>query len=287
MLDYATNAKNYWRIEDLRSLAETQAGGAQELADKVAVLIQADPAEDQQQQVERYWGLVEENLRSGKLRLLFVADHIPKELRSIIEFLNEKMPDIHVVGLELVQYQHGEVRVMVPRVVGQTEAARGAKARRPGQRLTEPKTTEPEFLNACPEPARPAMKAIIDQAQRRGLTVFWGTRGFSVRTRKDVHGKVVSLVYGYPPGVVYKSEAHVELYVRPDIFTDAERAGLESVMDVAPFEKARTGQYTLRLPLRADTVPKVPDALKRIWDVEQQMVVSQSAGPARGTEEAP
>jgi hypothetical protein len=36
--------------------------------------------------LDTYWDTVEQNLRNGQVRLLFVADEIPSELRRIIEF---------------------------------------------------------------------------------------------------------------------------------------------------------------------------------------------------------
>jgi len=118
------------------------------------------------------------------------------------------------------------------------------------------------------------MRHLLDEARSRGLTIYWGLKGFAVKTRKDLHGKVVSLVYGYPPGFAYKSEAYVEVFLRPDLFTAAELAGMEAVKSVAKVEKG--GQFTLRLPVRADTVDKVPDVLKPIWDVERLMAAAQA-----------
>ena len=45
------------------------------------------------------------------MRLLFVADQIPKELRRIIEFLNEHMSRIEVLGVEIRQYERDGTRV--------------------------------------------------------------------------------------------------------------------------------------------------------------------------------
>jgi hypothetical protein len=68
--------------------------------------------------------MFESNLRSGKVRLLFVADEIPMELRRIIEFLNGQMKDTEVLGVEIKQYSAGgKINTFVPRVVGQTVKA--------------------------------------------------------------------------------------------------------------------------------------------------------------------
>src|SRR5260221_551937 len=62
---------------------------------------------------------------AGPVRLVFVSDLIPPELRRVIEFLNERMSPTEVVGVEIRQYVGDrDLKTMVPRVVGQTEQAR-------------------------------------------------------------------------------------------------------------------------------------------------------------------
>jgi hypothetical protein len=51
--------------------------------------------------VDAYWARVGANLASGRLRLIFVADEIPAELKRIIEFLNEQMRPTEVLGVEV------------------------------------------------------------------------------------------------------------------------------------------------------------------------------------------
>jgi hypothetical protein len=45
-------------------------------------------------ELERYWATVAGNLARGRLRLLFVADRIPPELQSVIEFLTPVGRDV-------------------------------------------------------------------------------------------------------------------------------------------------------------------------------------------------
>ena len=44
------------------------------------------------------------NLQAGKIRLIFVADVIPSELRRIVEFLNQQMDPGEVLAVEIRQY---------------------------------------------------------------------------------------------------------------------------------------------------------------------------------------
>jgi len=68
--------------------------------------------------------------------LVFVADIMPLELRTIIEFLNQQMNPAEVLGIEIRQYMGQGLRTLVPRVIGQTAVALQRKERRPTQAMT-------------------------------------------------------------------------------------------------------------------------------------------------------
>jgi hypothetical protein len=122
MLDYAANAIVYWRAERLRATFEAscQAEG-QDSEQLIQVLIGPDEA------VDAFWDRLQTNLNAGKVRLLFVADQIPKELRRVIEFLNLQMNPAEVLGVEIRQYAGQNLRTLVPSVVGQTAEAQQRK----------------------------------------------------------------------------------------------------------------------------------------------------------------
>jgi len=52
----------------------------------------------------RYLRHAMHNLHVGQLRIVFVADEIPSEIRNIAEFLNEALHPAEVVALEVKQY---------------------------------------------------------------------------------------------------------------------------------------------------------------------------------------
>jgi hypothetical protein len=56
--------------------------------------------------------------------MVFLSDSIPSELRRVVEFLNEQMDPAEVLAIEVKQYVGKGLKTLVPRVVGQTEAAR-------------------------------------------------------------------------------------------------------------------------------------------------------------------
>lgn len=124
MLDYAANAVVYWRLDRLRAAFE--AARDKKGASAEAVL---DTFLDADDDADAFWERLGTNLAAGRLRLVFVADDIPRELRRIVEFLNEQMSTTQVLAIEIKQYvdTDGRHQTLVPRLVGQTEAARQVK----------------------------------------------------------------------------------------------------------------------------------------------------------------
>src|SRR4051794_13829030 len=96
MLDYAANGVVYWPAERLRSEFESRCAKDGDDADEVFRVSLGDEVDP-----ERFWDEVEQNLRSGRVRLIFVSDLIPPELRRVIEFLNERMSPTEVLGVEI------------------------------------------------------------------------------------------------------------------------------------------------------------------------------------------
>jgi hypothetical protein len=123
MLDYAANAVAYWPAEEIqrRFLARCEAQGL-DPADELSELLQDE------NDVDSFWNKVKTNLHARRIRMLFVADVVPPELRRIVEFLNEQMDPAEVLALEIRQYGKGELRTLVPRIIGQTCRGRGQEA---------------------------------------------------------------------------------------------------------------------------------------------------------------
>src|SRR5215217_7384141 len=82
VLDYAANAVVYWPVETLQArFEEGREDPEQDLLDFL----------DSETNPERFWQKAKDNLQAGRVRLIFVADEIPTELRRIVEFLNQQM----------------------------------------------------------------------------------------------------------------------------------------------------------------------------------------------------
>lgn len=196
MLDYAANGVEYWNIQRLRQEAtETAANEDSDLDDLVTELID----DEDEMAVEAFWVSVEKHLEQGKVRLIFVADGIPRELRRLVEFLNDKMNDIEVLAVEVKRFQSEEHTVLVPRVVGLTEAARSKKSSATGGKKKH--TNRVEFLQACPSSSVAFFEWMLNMSQERGHMIYWGGKGFSVRARQiDPKRELSSFAYGWPTG---------------------------------------------------------------------------------------
>ena len=122
MLDYAANSVLHWPLDTLRAVfaARCEAEG-RDPATVLGELIgpEADP--------EAFWEGVRTNLQAGRVRLLFVADRVPPELRRVVEFLNRQMQPAEVLAIELRQYEGQGLKTLVPIVLGRSEAARDRK----------------------------------------------------------------------------------------------------------------------------------------------------------------
>lgn len=120
MLDYASNAVVHMTVEQMRSWFESL--HSQEDPDEVLRTALGPDAD-----IEDFWLRVKTNLQAGRIRLLFVADRIPSELRRIVEFLNVQMDPAEVLAVEVAQYVGGDLKTLVPSLIGQTERTRAAK----------------------------------------------------------------------------------------------------------------------------------------------------------------
>ncbi|WP_375271388.1 hypothetical protein [Sphingomonas sp.] len=135
MLDYAANATAYWKAG---TIAANFAASAQEAGQESDALLAEFLPEGVE--ADAFWAQVDANFSAGRVKLVFVADVIPRELARIVEFLNEQMrADVRAV--ELSWFEGHGVRAFTPRVIGETERAQAAKAQAKGE-LPPPMTRD-------------------------------------------------------------------------------------------------------------------------------------------------
>ena len=167
MLDYAANAVAYWPEETIRARFEARCESEAIDATEVVLKLMGTEVGDEGQ-VEGFWSQVKTNLQAGRIRLVFIADEIPPELRRIVEFLNIQMDPAEVLAVEIKQYVGAKMRTLVPRVMGQR--SKGARAKRTWD--------EASFLQALKSRVgadeAEAARQIIVWAKRRELRFSWG-----------------------------------------------------------------------------------------------------------------
>lgn len=251
MLDYAANGTLYWPMERLRQDAAESAKLKGQSLDTLLAEIAGLSSEEE---INNYWLTVERNLREGKVRLVFVADEIPRELQRLVEFMNEKMNDIEVLAVEVKQYLGGTKTAVVPRVIGLTEATRqkSERANPPSQRPTNRQF----FLEQVPAATTNFYIKILDDAESRGFTLYWGTKGFSIRVRIKGEDRMASFLYGWPSG-------HFDFYFSQLNFTESEAAEFRTKL-LAYGLFRESGKYTLSAPVTENNKEKLLEIYRLI-----------------------
>jgi hypothetical protein len=170
MLDYAANAVVYWPMEQIRTRFEvtcqTQGRDPEEV---LLDFLGADISS------EAFWQQVKTNLQAGKVRLLFVADEIPPELRRIIEFLNAQMDPAEVLGVEIRQYAGQGLKALVPTVIGQTAEAQRKKAEPSrGGRQWDVSSFLQELQSRRGIEESEVARKILEWTEDNQLRIWWG-----------------------------------------------------------------------------------------------------------------
>jgi hypothetical protein len=170
MLDYAANAVAYWSVEAV--IARFEARCKVDGLDPEVVLSEFL---GEGQEEAAFWQKVKTNLQAGRVRLIFIADEIPPELRRVVEFLNSQMDPAEVLAIEVKQFVGENLKTLVPRVLGQTETARQKKGVGSGETR---QWDEPSFFDALLERRGQQEVAVarrpLEWAKKRGLRVWWG-----------------------------------------------------------------------------------------------------------------
>jgi hypothetical protein len=170
MLDYAANAVAYWPVEEVKARFEGRCrdDGLEPDEELARHLKEGQAASD-------FWQQVKTNLQAGRVRLVFIADEIPSELRRVVEFLNSQMDPAEVLAVEIKQFIGEGMKTFVPRVLGQTEAARRKKSADRG----EPRQwDESSFFEALRERRGEQEEAVarrlLQWTMGNGLRIWWG-----------------------------------------------------------------------------------------------------------------
>ena len=191
MLDYAANAVMYWPIETIR--AKFEAYCEQHHIDPInQILGFLNSEEGDSTLVEEFWDKVATNLRAGKIRLVFVADEIPAELKRIVEFLNTQMNPAEVLAVEVKQFVGKGIRILVPKVIGQTAVA-DRKKRPSGSKQWDERSFISTLRAQRGDKEAEVAKRILEWAKVHMPAIWWGK------------GKKYG---GFIPGIYHKGKWH-------------------------------------------------------------------------------
>jgi hypothetical protein len=173
MLDYAANAVVYWPVDKLRTAFETRCARHGIEPDVEIARVLADGTD-----AEAFWQKAKTNLQAGRVRLVFVADTIPPELRRVVEFLNEQMDPAEVLAIEVRQYIAGGLRTLVPSVVGQTAEAQQRKGTSGGSTSVGQQWDESSFfddlLRTSGADVVQVARDLLHWARTHTTRVWWG-----------------------------------------------------------------------------------------------------------------
>jgi hypothetical protein len=171
MLDYASNAVLHWPIESIRATFEARCESEGKDSDELV-----EDLVGQRLSVDEFWDMARTNLRQGKIRLLFVADVIPQELRRIIEFLNGQMTPAEVLAVEIRQFVGEGLQTLVPRVMGQTMEGEQKKIKSSPSRIWDVDSFMAELRTQCGEEIARLAGSIYDWSlEEFGHVRFSGT----------------------------------------------------------------------------------------------------------------
>jgi hypothetical protein len=168
MLDYAASAVVYWSMEQIRSnFEEAHRRQGQEPETVLLDFLAGTPFEDP----EAYWAAVKTNLHTRRIRLVFVADVIPVELRRIVEFLNQQMSLVEVLAVEVRQFAGQGVTALVPTVYGATVTGKeGPSGQEPRQWHRK------SFLAAVADhdpSLHPVATRLLEWAEQAVSSIYW------------------------------------------------------------------------------------------------------------------
>lgn len=260
MLDYAANAQLYWPVDRIRSLATQRYGGPDNLDAEVSRLLD-NGAGLASEDIDMFWTTVSVNLRQGRVRLLFVADELPRELKRTIEFLNGQMPDVDVLGVEIPQYLGDSFKALVPRLVGQTELTRQSKI----PPTSQGKTNREKFLSSFGPDLLDFYRDLVAKAEAtEGVSVDWGQKNAIIKILPKSSAKSISVLYLNPPGSNGQEEPALEFYLEYIAsfgISEQLREALGRVQGIR-----QKGNYTLQMTVSLDGLQNAENATKVFWD---------------------
>ena len=122
IVEYAAHAKEDWADGKARTLAIKYYGAKGQKFDDI--IHSEFSSGNPDFSIDGFWNLVENNLSSGKIRLVIAVDEFNDKITRDIEYLNSEMKNAQVYCLELRCFAEGPSRfVVVPTLFGSSREA--------------------------------------------------------------------------------------------------------------------------------------------------------------------
>ena len=168
MLDYAASFGVDWSAERVRSLWESRARQVA-AADELDEFLAPTPFADD---YDAFWAEVQTKMTAGHIRLVFVADRLAPTLVRIVEFLNERLDQTEVLGIEVLRHAGADGRqVYEAGVRGRTSAVPRSKST---SRRRTPEEFDAMLLERQGSDVVAAVRELVDLAAENGV---WTTIG--------------------------------------------------------------------------------------------------------------
>lgn len=138
-------------------------------------------------------------------RIVIVGQHVTTDIRQTASFLRTK--GLRVTCIEFTFFQgEGGTRLLSQEIVV------GRESTRPGKVISGslPRVSREGFMDSLDENGRAAFSRLMDFAEREGMPIHWGTKGFSLNV--DLNGRHVAVCYGYPPESVFKQSIYTAIH---------------------------------------------------------------------------
>lgn len=206
---------------------------------------------------------LDKNLKKPRLRLIFAADFIPRELRKFVEFINNASRGIDVYGIQIERYILDDKKIISVSSWGPTESVISDKA------ISFGILSRAEFMNKINQSQDftasekelfiNRVNEVLDIAEEKGLAVSWRTKTFNISFQRDskriklLEFQYNSDLYVYFIPISERDEFITKIYEYLDDLFDVQKKYLKLE---AQFKKGSRSLYQLSV-----------DQYKRLLDI--------------------
>lgn len=151
---------------------------------------------------------IDKNLKKPRLRLIFVADFIPRELRKFVEFINNASRGIDVYAVQIERYLLDEKRIFAVSTWGPTESVIHDKTTSFGLMSREEfinKINKNETLSSKDKTiAIERITQIFDLTEYSNFEIKWGTKSANIVFKDKDENRIGGL------GIFYNGQINVD-----------------------------------------------------------------------------